>query len=257
MRYLRGLLVVGAVMGIIPTVRGQDPSAAAATGGSLFALLVGGEPVGSGASSSHFAWASNSTVAVAISQALVTGTDPMSAGWVKLALGGQPRFIAPGTYSPPAVYDLRNSSLLIYGGNVPASWTSLTQGTELKFPAAGSLPPIHHDDASAIAVKAEDLPILGVQVKLPTDGGFGEATVTLANPNGTVYASRTVSFPENGWWALNLEGPKLDGPTDVPPPVNPPPTANTPEPGTLAIAAFGVFSLMGWRFRRTVSRVAS
>jgi len=255
MRLLRGFLIVGVLFAFVPTLRAQDASAAA-TGGSLFALLVGGDATGPGATSSHFAWASDSTVAVSISQALVTGADPMSPGWVKLALGGQPRSITPGTYDPAAVYDLKNSSLLIYGGNVPANWTSPTTGIELQFPDTTRIPPVTHDDSATVPVRAEDLPILGVQVRLPTDEAFGLATVTLANPDGTIYASRTVSFPEGGWWALKIEGPTLDDPTDEVPPTDPPPTAVTPEPGTLAIAAFGMLGVMGWRLRRTVSGVS-
>jgi len=214
----------------------------------LFAVLAGGDAVGTGATSSRFAWAPDTTMAVRISQALVTGGDPMSAGWVKLALGGQPRSITPGTFDPAAVYDLRNASLTIYGGNNPATWTSPIGGTMISFPAPGSIPPVKLDDAAAIYVPAEDLPILGIEVKVPTDGDFGEAKVTLANPDGSIYASRTVTFPDGGWWALNIEGPMIDDPVD-----EPPTTTGVPEPATFLMAAFGAAGLAGFRLRRKIA----
>lgn len=255
MRSIRSLVILGSLVGLVPAVQAQDAPAAAA-GGSLFAVLAGGDAGGTGATSSRFAWAPDSTMAVRISQALVAGSDPMSAGWVKLALGGQPRSITPGMFDPAAVYDLRDASLTIYGGNTPATWTSPIDGSVISFPAPGSIPPVKHDDAAAINFPVDDLPILGIEVKVPTDGGFGEAKVTLANPDGSIYASRTVTFPDGGWWAFKLDGPALDDPVEDPDDEDPPTTTDSPEPATLLMAALGAMGLAGWRGRRLVSGVS-
>ena len=103
-----------------------------------------------------------------------------------------------------------------------------------------------------------DAAVLSAILSDPIDGASQLLSVSVANGSGSELGSGQVVVPEGGWWVLGLspqavttppvvdppviDPPVIDPPIVDPPVVDPPspPTAATPEPTTLALAALGL-----------------
>lgn len=221
-------IVVGAVL--TTTLGG----AAIARAGFISVLLSAGENGVSTASASGNFQFTNPADSPQLAINDLAGTGMIQAG-----TGGGVSFFNLG--GVPVVLSVADGSAFIASSGAPAGAIPSTGLGSIAPEAGGTIP----TDAALLSLSLSDAtggPVLTLSV---TDAG------------GDVLGSGQVSVPAGGWWAIGLtsdggarppveEPPVIEPPVVIPPVVEPPvlpsdpPTAATPEPTTLALAAIGL-----------------
>jgi hypothetical protein len=170
--------------------------------------------------------------------------------------GGNTFFGGVGT---PVLLNLGDGSAYIANGAAPpaAKTSGAGGGTSASTaPTAGGSVP-------------SNAALLGIKLAEPNNG-TRSLSASITDASGNPLGSGSVNVPDGGWWVIGL-GPAAATPTPPTPPIDPtppvdpipdPPTtptdgggdsptpANTPEPGTLAMAAIGSGAAYAWRRNR-------
>lgn len=228
--------IVPALVGVI--VLAFTPKAQAQIG-----VFLNSGPQGGTADQSMMIWlaASPEVRAVAVSDIVTMSMNPINSGLVIVAADG---------LALPIPLDLQTFPITLQPGDKLAGGDSLPPGTPAMGPGQGPVPPQPVQPGT---------PMMGLNLSPPDQGSPGELIVDYTDPDN-IQRRGQVSFPDGGWWSIDLPQDDIQNPIEqLPPTTNPNPAipvppelVETPEPGSLALSVIGLAVV--WRRGRSKFR---